>query len=102
MAKQPKAQAAEITISNDGIETEAPLPVSQPTVTDVTNVTAVPQWQAGPDPQLVPQVVACADCIAWKMLNPRAAAGQCMLASKYASGPIYTTDMMTCSQAVAR
>lgn len=99
MARQPKAQAAEITVSSDGIETEAPLPVSHPTVTklpykDLPDLTSLVSNE--------PQVVACADCIAWKMLNPRAAAGQCMLASKYASGPIYTTDLMTCSQAVAR
>lgn len=55
-----------------------------------------------PEPDILPAVtIYCAECVNWKMLTAQASFGHCMLSAKALPGPITTTDMMTCSKAVA-
>ena len=65
-------------------------------------VIAQAQEQLGPNPDILPPVtIYCAECFNWKPLVMQASFGHCMLSAKALPGPIATTDMMTCSKAVA-
>jgi hypothetical protein len=62
-----------------------------------------------PDPGLVAAMpddnpnptVHCKDCKNWGRQWPQANAAECLLAKRWTSMPVITTDLQTCTQAVA-
>ena len=72
-------------------------------------IEAVAAPKATPGIELIPDVipsmplpykiemVACGDCKHWRKVNMKAAVGQCFANAKFMSGPMYTTDMSSCS-----
>ena len=56
---------------------------------------------AAPAPEPVPQVVHCKDCKNWGRQWPQANAAECLVAKRWTSMPVFTTDLQTCTQAVA-
>ena len=77
---------APVTKTEDSLDDKA-LPISHPTVVPIPTVAHMAD------------VVTCDGCKGWKRLHPRSAMGQCLPNSRYASGPIYTTDLASCSNA---
>lgn len=67
---------------------DSPLPISHPTVAPIA-----------PPAHAVDPIVTCDGCKGWRRSHPRSAMGQCLINSRYASGPVYTTDLATCSNA---
>jgi hypothetical protein len=49
-----------------------------------------------------PAVILCRDCQHWDRRWPQANHAQCLDAMKYASQPLMTTDMQTCSHATPK
>jgi hypothetical protein len=47
-------------------------------------------------------VILCRDCQHWDRRWPQANHAQCLDAMKYASQPLMTTDMQTCSHATPK